>query len=330
MTTAAVASRFLLSRHRLRWAEAIPWVAAIAVYFALPGYHSLATHILIMVLFALSLDLIVGYAGIVSLGHAAFFGTGAYTVGVLADNGWSEPLTSLTAAAAVAALLGLVSGWVLLRTRRLTLLMLTIAVTVMLQELANDLDNITGGFDGLAIEVDPIFGTFAFSALTFELKYFYVLVVLFVLFLVVRQLVYSPFGQALVGIRENTTRMHALGSPVHWRLVKVYVISAAIAGVAGGLFAQVNAYVTTHVLSFALSGDILIMVILGGTGRLYGAFLGVPVFMILQDQTESLLGTDLPYWMLTVGLVLVIVVLSAPRGLIGLFEDWARRFEGGP
>ena len=329
MTTTA-AAQFLLSRHRLRWAEAIPWAVAIGVYFALPGYHSLATHILIMVLFALSLDLIVGYAGIVSLGHAAFFGAGAYAVGLLADNGWSEPLTALTAGAAVAALLGLVSGWVLLRTRGLTLLMLTIAVTVMLHELANDLDDITGGFDGLPIQVDPIFGTLAFSPLTFEIKFIYVLVVLFVLFLVVRQLVYSPFGQALVGIRENTTRMHAVGSPVHWRLVKVYVISAAMAGVAGGLFAQVNAYVTTHVFSFALSGDILIMVILGGTARLYGAFLGVPVFIILQDQTESLLGTDLPYWLLAVGLTLVIVVLFAPRGLIGLFEDLGRRFEGGP
>ena len=327
MTTAA---RFLRSRHRLRWAEAVPWAVAIAVYFALPGYHSLATHVLIMVLFALSLDLVVGYAGIVSLGHAAFFGAGAYAVGLLADNGWSEPLTALLAGAAVAALLGFVSGWVLLRTRGLTLLMLTIAVTVMLHELANDLDDITGGFDGLPIEVDPIFGALAFSPLTFEVKYTYVLVVLFVLFLVVRQLVYAPFGQALVGIRENTTRMHAVGSPVHWRLVKVYVISAAIAGVAGGLFAQVNAYVTTHVLSFALSGDILIMVILGGTGRLYGAFLGVPVFIILQDQTESLLGTDLPYWLLAVGLALVIVVLFAPRGLIGLFEDLGRRFEEGP
>lgn len=326
MTGTSDATTYMLGRHRFRWPEVIPWIIAVVVYLALPGYLSLATQILVMVLFALSLDLIVGYAGIVSLGHAAFFGVGAYTVGLLAANGWTEPLSLLAAAAAVAALLGFLSGWVLLRTHGLTLLMLTIAVTVMLQELANDLDDITGGFDGLPITVDPILGTFAFSALTYDVKYFYVLAFLFLLFLVVRCLVYSPFGQALVGIRENVTRMHAVGSPVHWRLVKVYVISAAIAGVAGGLFAEVNAYITTQVLSFELAGDVLIIVILGGTGRLYGAFLGAPLFIVLQDQTELLLGTDQPYWLLTVGLVLVIVVLFARRGLVGLIEDAGARF----
>lgn len=314
------AREHLLRRHRYRWTEVLPWAAALAAYLLFPGYLGLATHILVMVLFALSLDLIVGYAGIISLGHAAFFGAGAYTVGLLARHGWTEPLSVLAVAGAAAAVVGFVSGWVLLRTRGLTLLMLTIAVTLMLYELANGLDHITGGFDGMTVNVDSIFGLFRFSPLTYDVKYFYVLAVLFALFLVVRCLVHSPFGQNLVGIRENITRMHAIGTPVHWRQVKVYVISAAIAGVAGGLFAEVNAYVTTHVLSFDLSGTVLIMVILGGTGRLYGAFIGAPVYLVLQDQTESLLGTDYPYWLLTIGVVLVVVVLFARNGILGLVD----------
>ncbi len=317
-----------LTRHRFRAAEAAPWIIAVLVYFALPGHLGLATHILIMILFALSLDLIVGYAGIVSLGHAAFFGGGAYTVGLLAKYGWAEPITGLVAAAAVAALLGLASGWVLLRTRGLTLLMLTIAVTIMLYELANDLDGITGGFDGLPVSIDPVFGRFAFSQITYDLKYFYTLFVLFALFLVVRFTVYSPFGHALVGIRENVTRMHAIGSPVHRRLVRVYAMAAAIAGVAGGLFAQANAYLTTDVFSFELSGAVLIMVILGGAGRLYGAFLGATVYLLLEEQTERVLGTEYPYWQLAVGLALVLTVLFARRGLFGLVEDAVGRVRG--
>jgi branched-chain amino acid transport system permease protein len=229
------------------------------------------------------------------------------------------------AAAAAAALLGLASGWVVLRTHGLTLLMLTIAVTIMLYELANDLDAVTGGFDGLPVTTDPIFGVFAFSALTYDVKYIYTLAVLFLLFLVVRATVHSPFGRALVGIQENVTRMHAIGSPVHHRLVRVYVMAAAIAGVAGGLFAQANAYLTTYVLSFDLSGAVLIMVILGGAGRLYGAFLGATVFLVLEEQTERVLGTEYPYWQLAVGLALVLTVLFARRGLLGLVGTTAAR-----
>ena len=316
------------ARHRLRAAEAVPWVAAVVVYLVAADYLGLATQILIMSLFALSLDLIVGYAGIVSLGHAAFFGAGAYTVGLLAKYGWAEPLSGLLAAAGVAALLGLVSGWVLLRTRGLTLLMLTIAVTVMLRELANDLDHITGGFDGLPVTIEPIFGRFAFSALSYDVKYVYALIVLFGLFVLVRFAVHAPFGRSLVGIRQNATRMHAIGAPVHWRLVRVYVMAAAIAGVAGGLFAQVNGYLTTDVLSFELSGPVLIMVILGGAGRLYGGFLGAAVYLVLEEQTESVLGTEYPYWQLVVGLALVATALFGRRGLLGLGEDVVSRIRG--
>jgi branched-chain amino acid transport system permease protein len=314
------AARFLLSEHRFRWPEVLPWVIAIAVYFLFPGLRGLTTQILVMILFAVSLDLIVGYTGIVSLGHAALFGTGAYTAALLASNGAGDPLLGLVAAAAAAALLGFLSGWVILRTHGLTLLMLTMAVAIMLHEMANDFDDITGGFDGINFENSAILGLFEFDPVWFGVNYWYALFFLFVLFLLSRAIIYSPFGRTLVGIRENAQRMRAVGSPVHWRMVTIYVIAAAIAGVAGALWVQVNGNITPDVLSFELSGEILIMLILGGTGRLYGAFLGATAFKVLEKVSEEVLGTGEPYWQLAIGIALVITVLFARRGLLGLFE----------
>lgn len=316
------AASFLLSEHRLRWAEAIPWVIAIAVYFLFPGYRLLATQILVMILFALSLDLLVGYAGIVSLGHTAFFGTGAYAAALLVSKfGIGDPLVGLAAAAACAAILGFLSGWIVLRTHGLTLLMLTMAFTIMLYELATDFDAVTGGFDGINFANSSILGLLTLDQLYYRVNYFYVLVFLVLGFVLVRTIIYSPFGRALVGVRENVRRMHAIGTPVHARKVRVYVISAVMAGIAGALWVQVQGNVTTAVYSFELAGDVLIMVILGGTGRLYGAFIGATVFKILQSQTEAWLGTDLPYWQLFIGLALIVTVLFARRGLIGIVED---------
>ncbi|MDH3233407.1 MAG: branched-chain amino acid ABC transporter permease [Alphaproteobacteria bacterium] len=320
----------LLRAHRFQWYEILPWVIAIAVFFAFPGYRLLATQILVMIMFALSLDLIVGYAGIVSLGHTAFFGTGAYTAALLANNGWGEPLSALLAAAVMAAILGVVSGWIILRTHGLTLLMLTMALSIMLYELAKDLDVIkigdeevtfTGGFDGINFSNDAILGLFEFDAVWYSINYWYALVFLFAAFLVIRTIVHAPFGRALIGIRENVDRMHAIGSPVFRRKLVVYVISAAIAGVAGAIFVQVQGNITIGVYEFELAGNVLIMIILGGTGRLYGAFIGATVFTILENFTEHVLGTDPPYWELTVGLTLVLTVLFAPRGLLGIFES---------
>jgi branched-chain amino acid transport system permease protein len=328
VTSAAVAaSDYLRSRHRLRIGEATPWLLAVLLYFALPGYLALGSQLIVMILFALSLDLILGYAGIVSLGHAAFFGVGAYSAALLAKHGWGEPITGLAVAAAAAALLGVVSGWVLLRTRGLTLLMLTMAVTILLQELSNARSDITGGFDGMAFTMDPVFGIFRFGAIRFDTQYFYALVLLFLAFALVRSIVHAPFGRQLVGIRENVKRMHAIGSPVHRRLVTVYTISAALAGVAGGLFAQTQQFVTLAVLSFDLSGKILIMLILGGTGRLYGAFVGVLVYMILEDQLAKAYPQ---YWQLGIGAVLVLVVLFARRGVLGIAEDASALFRRRP
>ena len=245
--------------------------------------------VLIMVMFALSLDLILGYAGIVTLGHAAFFGIGAYTVGLLAARlGYSEPICGLIAAALVAGLIGFITGWFLLRYRGLTLLMLTLATAIMLQETGNLRSDISGGYDGLpGLTIAPLFGIFHYD-LYGHVNYLYVLGVLAVIFYFVRRIVYSPFGQALTGIRENVRRMHAIGSPVHRRLVTVYTIAAAIAGVAGALFTQTNAYVTLTVFDFDVSAKVMVMLILGGTGRLYGAFVGAVVYMVLEDYFSKL------------------------------------------
>ncbi len=323
-TAAANAVDYLLKRHRFRPSEALPWVLAVAAFFVFPDYMALGTQVLIAIIFALSLDLILGYAGIVTLGHAAYFGVGAYAAGMLsAHGGWNEPLTGLVFAGACAAIVGFLSGWVLLRYHGLTLLMLTLAVAILMQEMANAAEIWTGGFDGLTgITIDPILGMFD-NDLWGHHYYWYSLAVLALMFYVTRRIVYSPFGQALVGIRENVGRMHAIGSPVHRRLVTVYTISAAMAGVAGGLFAQLNAFVTLDVLDFARSGAVMIMIILGGTGRLYGAFVGATVFTILEDELAKI---SPEFWEFGVGLVLVLTVMFVQGGLLGLWDKVSSRW----
>ena len=313
---------FLRGRERWRPVEALPWLIAIGAFFALPDYMILGTQVITMIIFALSLDLILGYAGIVSLGHAAYFGAGAYATGMLSAHlGWGEPISGLLFGGAVAGLVGFVSGWVLLRYHGLTLLMLTLATAIMLQELANVLEVWTGGFDGLlGMEFTPLFGLFE-NDLWGHAYYWYALAVLAICFLFARRLVHSAFGRTLVGIRENTRRMHAIGSPVHWRLVTVYTASATMAGLAGALFAEINAYVTLDVLSFARSGAVLIVLILGGTGRLYGAFVGATVYVILEDELAK---ASPEFWEFGVGLVLVLVVLFFRGGLLGGLDSAAR------
>jgi branched-chain amino acid transport system permease protein len=323
----ARAADYLVRRHYFRLAEALPWILMIAAFFLFPNRMTFGSQVLIMVLFALSLDLILGYAGIVTLGHAAFFGVGAYTVALASMlAGWSEPISGIIAGGLVAGLVGAAVGWFILRYRGLTLLMLTIAFAAMLQESGNLRSDITGGYDGLpGLMFDPVFGYFQYD-LYGHTNYWYVLGVLAVIFYFVRRIIYSPFGQALTGIRENVRRMHAIGSPVHRRLVAVYAISAAIAGVAGGLFTQTNAYVTLTAFDFDNSAKVLVMLILGGTGRLYGPFLGAAVYMILEDYFSKLSPT---FWQLGIGLLLVLTVLFARRGLFGLAEDARGLFKRG-
>ncbi len=319
------AARILSRRHRLRWWETLPWLAALAFYFAFPDYLGFGTELLITIVFALSLDLALGYAGIVTLGHAAFFGTGAYTVGMLAFYGiWTEPITSLVLAALAAAVIGFASGLVLLRTKGLTLLMLTICTMALLEEGANMARTYTGGFDGLpSLPIAPVFGVFEFNPLYANTQFLYTLAVLLVCFAVVRTLVYSPFGQSLTGIRENVLRMHAIGAPVRRRLVICYTISAAIAGIAGGLWAQTNAYVNLSALGLDRAATVLIVLILGGYGRLYGAFIGAVAYLALEHFLAQLYPTA---WQLGLGLLLVLIALFARNGILGLGEALWRRY----
>ena len=317
--------RELATRHRLQWWEALPWIAGLAAFFLFPNYLAFGTQVLVTILFALSLDLVLGYAGIVTLGHAAFFGAGAYTVGMLAAHaGWNEALSGLAAAALVAGLLGLVSGWILLRTHGLTLLMLTLCTMALLEQAANMFSGWTGGFDGMpGLSFKPILGLFEFDVLYFRTQYLYALAALLLGFAAVRVLVYSPFGRSLTGIRENLLRMHAVGAPVRARQVLVYAISAALAGVAGAVFVQATGYVNLAVLGLERAAGVLIILILGGYGRLYGAFVGALIYMLLEHTLSKAYPTA---WQLGLGLVLMLVALFARNGIFGLGDALRRRW----
>jgi branched-chain amino acid transport system permease protein len=306
---------FLARRDRYHVAEALPWIAALAAFFIFPNQMILGGQTLIMILFALSLDLILGYAGIVTLGHAAYFGLGAYAAALLiTDLHWSEPISGLACAAVVAAIGGFFSGLILLRYRGLALLVLTLSTTIMLQQLGNLFRDFTGGYDGIpGINISPLFGRFDYD-LYGHTYYLYCLGVLFTAFYVVRRIVYSPFGQALVGIRENVARMHALGSPVHWRLVIAYTISAAFAGIAGALFAQTNTLVTLGVFDFDQSAAVLMMLILGGAGWLYGGFVGATLYMVLQNELAKM---SPEFWQFGIGAILIAVVLANRHRVFG-------------
>jgi branched-chain amino acid transport system permease protein len=306
-----------LRQHKPRLIEALPWIVAVAAYFVFSDQLAFASQILIAILFALSLDLVLGFAGIVTLGHAAFYGTGAYVAGIYAIHVSHEPLSGLLAAAAASAVVGVLSGLIILRTHGLTQLMLTLAIATLLAEAANKASFITGGNDGLqGIEIDPVAGLFRFDMFG-RTGYAYCLVVLFCGWLFIRVLLASPFGQSLVGIRENVTRMHAIGAPVDRRLLISYAIGAAIAGVAGGLLAQTTQFVGQSVLSFERSGEVVIMLVFGGIGRIYGAFIGAAIYMIAQDQLSK---SEPEFWSFWIGLILVLSVLFARGGILGLID----------
>jgi branched-chain amino acid transport system permease protein len=313
--------RLLARRHRLRWYEGLPWLIAIGGYFLFPDYLSLGAQVFIAILFALATDLILGYAGVITLGQAAFFGAGAYACGLLSAHGWTEPLSLLVVAAAAAALVGFLSGFVILRTTGLTQLMLTLIVAVMLQEAANKASTVTGGANGLqGMVISPILGVFDFD-LYGHVAYIYCLILLFLGWVLIRTLVHSPFGRTLTGIRESEARMHAIGSPVFRRRLTAYVISAAVCGVAGALLAETTTLVALDSLSFDRSGAVVIMLIVGGLGRLYGAFVGVPIYMIAADRFST---ADPTYWYFWIGVFLLLIVLFARGGIVGLIERAVR------
>lgn len=290
------------------------WLIPVAAFFVFPHYLTLGSQIMIAGLFALSLDLILGYARIISLGHAAFFGLGAYTAGLLAKHGYSEPLSGLVLAAAIAAAAGWITSFLIVRGQDLTRLMVTLGIGLMLYETANQWSSLTGGVDGLSgVEMKRIFGLFRFG-LDGKTAYVYSLVVLFLIFNAVRLLVRSPFGLSLKGIREGERRMPAIGASVRRKLVAVYTVGASIAGVAGALLAQTTQFVGIDVFGFQRSAELMIMLVLGGTGYLYGALIGAAVFMLLQDYLANL---NPVYWQFWLGLVLVLLVLFARGGILG-------------
>jgi branched-chain amino acid transport system permease protein len=301
------------------------WLIPVAAYFLFPRYLTLGSQIFIAGLFALSLDLIMGYARIISLGHAAFFGIGAYTAGLLAKHGWGEPVSGLAAAAVAAAAIGLLTSFLVVRGQDLTRLMVTLGIGLMLYEAANQASSITGGVDGLSgVEMNKLFGLFAFG-LNGKTAYWYCLGILFIVFCFARMLVRSPFGLSLRGIREGERRMPAIGVSVQRKLIAIYTIGAGIAGIAGALLAQTTQFVGIDSLGFPRSAELMIMLVLGGAGYLYGALLGAATFMLLQDYLSNLSAV---YWQFWLGLLLVLLVLFARGGLIGGTLGLRRRLMG--
>jgi branched-chain amino acid transport system permease protein len=293
------------------------WLLPVAAYFLFPNHLVLVSQIMIVGLFALSLDLILGYAGIVSLGHAAFFGLGAYTAGLLSVHGWGEPVSGLLAAALVAGVFGFIVSFLVVRGQDLARLMVTLGIGLMLFEASNKAAFLTGGVDGLSgMAMNPLFGSFEFD-LYGKTAFWYSLGVLFLLFVLLRRMVNSPFGLSLRGIREGGRRMPAIGANVDRRLKVAFTVGAAIAGVAGALLAQTTQFVGLDSLGFPRSAELLIMLVLGGTGRLYGALVGAAVFMVAQDYIA---GLDPAYWQFYIGLLLVLIVLFARGGILGGLE----------
>ena len=301
--------------NRWGWPELVFWVLAVAAFFLFPLRLPMLTQMVTLGLFALSLDLILGYAGIVSLGHAAFFGVGAYAAGILAAHGWSEPVLGVVIAAAITAVLGFATSFLVLRGRDLTRLMVTLGIAMLLLELANQQRWLTGGADGLqGMQVSDVLGLFPFD-LYGKTAYIYTLVVAFILFLVARRVVNSPFGLSLRAAKSNRLRMGALGAPVDRRLVVIYTLGAAYAGIAGALLAQTTQFVSLDVLSFDRSAEVLLVLIIGGPGFLYGGFVGAIVYEVMY---EWLAGITAQYWTFWLGLALVVLVMFARNGILGI------------
>jgi branched-chain amino acid transport system permease protein len=330
----AAASTGRLAAHlhgpvRWRWPEIVFWLVILALIFGLPSRAAIINEALIAGLFALSLDLILGLTGIVSLGHAAFFGLGAYAAAVLASMGFADPMLGLVFGAAIAALGGLVTAPLLLRGGDLTRLMVTLGVSLMLGELANRNGWLTGGADGLNFTMAPVLGLFSIGFTGQRNAALYSFAVLFILFVIARRLAHSSFGLSLAAIRENRLRAGALGVDTSRRIIAVYTVAAAYGGAAGALLAQTTQIVSLDLFDFHRSADVMLMVIIGGAGYLYGGLIGAAAFIVLRDVISA---ATPEYWEFWIGLALVILVLAgreriaaAPRRLIALVTPRAPR-----
>jgi branched-chain amino acid transport system permease protein len=289
-------------------------------WFVLPGKALLLNEIAILALFAVSLDLILGYAGIISLGHAAFFGVGAYTAALFAKHVLPDPLVGMLVAILAAAVLGAVSSVLVMRGSDLARLMITLGVAAILYELANKLD-FTGGADGLqGVTIGPLLGRFEFD-LYGRVAYAYSLLLLVAGILIARRLMASPFGWSLQAIRDNRLRAAAIGLNVDARLGVVYTIAAAMAGAAGALLAQTTGFASLDVLDFHRSADVMLVVVIGGAGWLWGGVVGAVAFKLMQTA----LSTWTPqYWTFWLGLFLVVLVMVGRERLLRPWTWWGR------
>jgi branched-chain amino acid transport system permease protein len=318
MTLAENVAAYL--KRRAHWSplEIAFWLFAFASIWLFPQKHLILTETAILALFALSLDLILGYAGIISLGQAAFFGLAGYFSGLVAKYGIiNDPVLAMICSGLVAAALGFVTSFLVLRGSDLTRLMVTLGVALMLGELANRYSNLTGGADGLqGVTIAPIFGRFEFDIFG-HTGYVYCLIVLFVCFLIARRIVYSPFGLSLRAVKGNALRAAAVGIPVNGRLVAIYTISAFFAGIAGALLTQTTAFCSLDVLSLDRSADLLLVLIIGGTGYLYGGLIGAVIYKFMQDWIATLTPQ---YWQFWIGFMLVVIVLIGRERVTGWNE----------
>lgn len=297
-------------------------VAALASYFLFPDYLALITQIFILIIFALSYDLLQGHAGIVSLGHAAFLGLGAYTAAILARAGITDPLLGLAAAACVSASTAFLLTPIVVRGNDFTRLLVTLGVGFLFFEAANRMRSVTGGADGLPdFEVAPVFGLFPFDFMG-HTAFFYSLSVLVVVYAFVWRVTTSPFGLALRGIRENARRMPALGAPVNRHLAVTYMLSGGLAGIAGAVLAQTSRFASLDMLGFERSAEIVMVVTLGGSGHLQGVAIGAAAFGFIKDALSTL---SPKYWQLGLGIVLMGSVFVARGGIAGLIERLQRR-----
>ena len=321
MTAPAGAAESLAAASRWRWWEIAILLVAVASWFALPEYALLLNEIAVLALFALSLDLILGYAGIVSLGHAAYFGAGAYVAALFAKHLLPDPLLGLAVAIIAATVLGLATSVLVLRGSELTRLMVTLGIASILYELANRLDWLTGGADGLqGVVMGPLLGRFEFD-LYGRTAYAYSLVVLVLALLACRRLVHSPFGISLQALRDNPLRAGSIGLSVPRRLVVAYTVSAGLAGAAGALVAQTSGFASLDVLDFHRSADVLLVLVIGGAGYLYGGILGAIAFKFLQDIFSTITPQ---YWTFWLGLFLVVLVMVGRDRLLRPWT-WYRR-----
>jgi len=290
------------------------WLGMALAYFVFPSHVPLLTQVLISGLFAMSLDLLLGYAGVASLGHAVFFGLGAYAAGILAQKGLGDPTLGLLVGALLAATAGFVASLLVTRVQGVALLMVTLGIALLCVEVANRLKDLTGGEDGLqGIEMLPVLGLFQFD-FTGRTAFVYAFVVSFALYVLTRIVVRSSFGLSLEAIRENGRRAAAIGIPNRRRIRTCWTISAAMAGIAGVLFAQCTQYVALEALSFDRSVSALIMAVLGGIGTLLGGFIGSAVYTVARDYLSAL---NPSYWNFWLGLFLFIIVSLGRGGLLG-------------